>query len=61
MPEKTLIDLSLERLQSLQTEIANLFPPPYDFPSVDGNVAHLVADLIDKLEILKKKGTLSIE
>ena len=49
------VDIALEQLTKAKTQIAEQYPPPYDFPSDIGRVAQLVDDSINTAKIIKKK------
>jgi len=57
MEAKTAVDILIERLKQAQTEIYELAPPPYDYPSDMGRITQLISDSLNMAEIIKQKAT----
>jgi hypothetical protein len=55
METTTAVDILIERLTQAQSEIYELYPPPYEFPSDLGRVTQLVSDSLNTAKIIKSK------
>ena len=48
------VDLALEEMSKLQETLKAQYPPPYEFPSDDGRVAHIIANALNDLVKIQK-------